>query len=251
RRLRPVHPARARPPRRLRAGGDRGRDRAGDARDRGRAALDALAADARDRGARPRAARPRGRRGDRTRLRRALARALADSGLGRRRRRLRGDRARPPLARPERGLDVRARAALKALITGAAGQDGSYLAELLLEHGYEVAGVVRDPEAEHPNLACLEISLHRADLLDQEELAALLRELRPTEVYNLASPSFVPRSWEHPVETAEFAAVGVTALLEAVRAVDPAIRVYQASSSEIFGEPRESPQNEETPLAPV
>ncbi len=89
------------------------------------------------------------------------------------------------------------------------------------------------------------------DLLDQEALADLLREVRPTEVYNLASPSFVPRSWEYPVETAEFAAVGVTALLEAVRAVDPSVRVYQASSSEIFGEPRESPQTEETPLAPV
>jgi GDPmannose 4,6-dehydratase len=95
------------------------------------------------------------------------------------------------------------------------------------------------------------IPLHRADLLDEEALAALLRKLQPSEVYNLASPSFVPRSWERPVETAEFAAVGVTALLEAVRAVDPSIRVYQASSSEIFGEPRESPQNEETPLAPL
>lgn len=91
----------------------------------------------------------------------------------------------------------------------------------------------------------------QVDVLDQDALAALLREVRPTEVYNLASPSFVPRSWEHPVETAEFAAVGVTALLEAVRAVDRSIRVYQASSSEIFGEPRESPQTEETPLSPV
>jgi GDPmannose 4,6-dehydratase len=141
-----------------------------------------------------------------------------------------------------------------ALITGAAGQDGSYLAELLLEHGYEVCGVVRgDPDADYPNLAAVRdrVRLFGADLLDEGALADLLRELRPAEVYNLASPSFVPRSWEHPVETAEFAAVGVTALLEAVRSVDDGIRVYQASSSEIFGEPAVSPQTEETPLAPV
>ena len=141
-----------------------------------------------------------------------------------------------------------------ALITGIAGQDGSYLAELLLEHGYEVAGVVRgDPDADYPNLAQVRdrIRLFRADPLDEAELGRLLRELRPAEVYNLASPSFVPRSWEHPVETAEFAAVGVTALLEAVRAVDSGVRVYQASSSEIFGEPAASPQTESTPLAPV
>jgi GDPmannose 4,6-dehydratase len=141
-----------------------------------------------------------------------------------------------------------------ALITGAAGQDGSYLAELLLEQGYEVCGVVRgDPQAHYPNLASVRdrMRLFSADLLDEGALADLLRELRPVEVYNLASPSFVPRSWEHPVETAEFAAVGVTALLEAVRAVDGGIRVYQASSSEIFGEPAVSPQTEETPLAPV
>jgi GDPmannose 4,6-dehydratase len=95
------------------------------------------------------------------------------------------------------------------------------------------------------------LRLVRADLLDQEALASVLREHRPAEVYNLASPSFVPRSWEHPVETAEFAAVGVTSLLEAVRAADRSIRVYQASSSEIFGEPAESPQTETTPLAPL
>ena len=143
---------------------------------------------------------------------------------------------------------------MRALITGAAGQDGSYLAELLLGHGYEVFGVVRgDPDVSYPNLAGVRehVSLLRSDLLDETATARLLRELRPREVYNLASPSFVPRSWERPVETAELAAVGVTALLEAVRAADPAIRVYQASSSEIFGEPAESPQTEETPLAPV
>jgi GDPmannose 4,6-dehydratase len=129
---------------------------------------------------------------------------------------------------------VRTRLALsRALITGLSGQDGTYLSELLRGKGYDVAGVAR----EH--------------LLDQEALASLLREHEPREVYNLASPSFVPRSWEHPVETAEFAAVGVTSLLEAVRAVDPSMRVYQASSSEIFGQPADVPQTETTPLAPV
>jgi GDPmannose 4,6-dehydratase len=141
----------------------------------------------------------------------------------------------------------------RALITGVAGQDGSYLAELLLAEGYDVVGIVRDPTAPYENLAAVRdrIELVQADLLDQEALAAAMRMHRPTEVYNLASPSFVPRSWEHPVETAEFAAVGVTSLLEAVRAVDAAIRVYQASSSEIFGEPSEVPQTESTPLSPV
>jgi GDPmannose 4,6-dehydratase len=124
----------------------------------------------------------------------------------------------------------------------------------LLGRGYEVAGVVRgDPEGDFPRLAAVRdrLALFRADLLDQDALAAVLSEHRPQEVYNLASPSFVPRSWEHPVETAEFAAVGVTSLLEAVRQADPTIRVYQASSSEIFGEPAESPQREDTPLAPL
>jgi GDPmannose 4,6-dehydratase len=141
----------------------------------------------------------------------------------------------------------------RALIVGAAGQDGSYLSELLLAKGYAVVGIVRDPGGAHVSLADVRgrIDLVEVNLLDQEALASMLRAHRPTEVYNLASPSFVPRSWEHPVETAEFAAVGVTSLLEAVRAVDPAIRVYQASSSEIFGEPLEVPQTEATPLSPV
>jgi GDPmannose 4,6-dehydratase len=141
----------------------------------------------------------------------------------------------------------------RALVTGAAGQDGSYLTELLLGEGYDVVGVVRAPDAAHESLAAVRdrIELVEVDLLDEEGLAATLREHRPTEVYNLASPSFVPRSWDYPVETAEFAAVGVTSLLEAVRAVDPTIRVYQASSSEIFGEPSEVPQTESTPLSPV
>ncbi|HZQ88641.1 MAG TPA: GDP-mannose 4,6-dehydratase [Gaiellaceae bacterium] len=142
---------------------------------------------------------------------------------------------------------------MRALITGIGGQDGSYLAELLLEHGYEVAGIVPRLDTEYVNLAAIRsrIELLHVDLLDEDALARVLREHAPTEVYNLASPSFVPTSWEEPVRTAEFAAVGVTALLEAIRAVDASIRVYQASSSEIFGEPSAWPQTEETPLAPV
>ena len=142
---------------------------------------------------------------------------------------------------------------MKALITGVGGQDGSYLAELLLEHGYDVVGIVPRPDAEYENLAAVRarVELLHADLLDEGELARVLREHGPREVYNLASPSFVPMSWREPVRTAEFAAVGVTALLEAIRAVDPSIRMYQASSSEIFGEPSVMPQTEETPLHPV
>jgi GDPmannose 4,6-dehydratase len=141
----------------------------------------------------------------------------------------------------------------RALITGIGGQDGSYLAELLLEHGYSVAGVVKPGAAEFPNLEPIRdrVELLEADLLDQSALTRALEATRPAEVYNLAAPSFVPASWERPVTTAEFAAVGATSLLEAIRAVDPTIRFYQASSSEIFGEPRESPQSEETPLDPV
>jgi GDPmannose 4,6-dehydratase len=137
----------------------------------------------------------------------------------------------------------------RALVTGAGGQDGSYLAQSLLGRGYEVVGVVRDVTRGYEHLQG--VDLVEVDLLDQAALAEVLRKHRPHEVYNLASPSFVPRSWEHPVETAEFAAVGVTSLLEAVRAVDGGIRIYQASSSEIFGEPAEVPQTESTPLAPV
>jgi GDPmannose 4,6-dehydratase len=137
----------------------------------------------------------------------------------------------------------------RAFITGAGGQDGSYLTELLVEGGYEVVGAVRDVSRAYPQLRGAQ--LVAVDLLDQAALLDVLQRHRPTEVYNLASPSFVPRSWEQPVETAEFAAVGVTALLEAVRTVDSGIRVYQASSSEIFGEPVDVPQTESTPLAPV
>jgi len=140
----------------------------------------------------------------------------------------------------------------RALITGIGGQDGSYLAELLLERGYEVVGLVRPGAPAYENLSGLEqVELYEADLLNQTSLAQALRAARPAEVYNLAAPSFVPASWEQPVQTAEFAAVGATALLEAIRSVDPSIRFYQASSSEIFGQPTETPQTEATPLAPV
>ena len=141
----------------------------------------------------------------------------------------------------------------RALITGVGGQDGSYLAELLLEKGYDVVGIVRDAGRAYDNLAQVRdrVELVQADLLDQAALVNVLSTHAPSEVYNLASPSFVPMSWKQPVVTAEFAAVGVTSLLEAVRAVDESIRVYQASSSEIFGDPVEAPQSETTPLAPV
>jgi GDPmannose 4,6-dehydratase len=142
---------------------------------------------------------------------------------------------------------------VKALITGIGGQDGSYLAESLLARGYAVVGIVPRPDTVYDNLAAIrdDVELLAVDLLDEKALGQALREHAPREVYNLASPSFVPKSWEEPVRTAEFAAVGVTALLEAVRTVDESIRVYQASSSEIFGEPTNVPQTEATPLHPV
>jgi GDPmannose 4,6-dehydratase len=142
---------------------------------------------------------------------------------------------------------------VRALITGIAGQDGSFLAELLLDEGYEVYGIVRPGSRDSfENLALIRerIELIATDVLNRHSLAGALRDSGAQEVYNLAAPSFVPMSWEQPVETAEFAAVGVTALLEAIREVDSGIRFYQASSSEIFGRPSEVPQNEETPLAP-
>jgi GDPmannose 4,6-dehydratase len=145
-------------------------------------------------------------------------------------------------------------APLRALITGIAGQDGSLLAERLLEEGYEVFGIVRRPTSEHyENLEAVRdrVELLQADLLDELSLVDALKTCSPHEVYNLASPSFVPMSWRQPVLTAEFAAVGVTALLESIRLVDADVRFYQASSSEIFGEPRDVPQNEETALSPV
>ncbi len=142
----------------------------------------------------------------------------------------------------------------RALIIGIAGQDGSLLSELLVAEGYDVFGVVRQPvSGRFDNLVGVRdrIELMQSDVLDELSLVDALTSCRPHEVYNLASPSFVPMSWRQPVLTAEFAAVGCTALLEAIRRVDEEIRFYQASSSEIFGEPREVPQTEETPLAPV
>jgi len=141
----------------------------------------------------------------------------------------------------------------RALITGITGQDGSYLAELLLAKGYEVHGVVRRSSTESfERIAHLgeRIRLHQADLLDQSSLVEVLRAARPRELYNLAAQSFVPTSWLQPTLTGEFTALGVTRLLDAVRLVDPEIRFYQASSSEMFGMVSESPQNEATPFYP-
>ena len=140
-----------------------------------------------------------------------------------------------------------------ALITGITGQDGSYLAELLLEKGYEVHGLVRRSSTEtFERIAHLRgrVSLHQADLLDQSSLVAPLREVRPAEVYNLAAQSFVPTSWVQPSLTGEFTAIGVTRVLDAIRQVDPEIRFYQASSSEMYGKVRETPQSETTPFHP-
>jgi GDPmannose 4,6-dehydratase len=142
--------------------------------------------------------------------------------------------------------------AKRALITGITGQDGSYLAELLLDKGYEVNGMIRRASTESvERIQHLvdRITLVQADLLDQNSLVGALREAQPAEVYNLAAQSFVPTSWRQPVLTAEFTAVGVTRMLEAIRAVDPQIRFYQASSSEMFGK-ADPPQNETTPFHP-
>ncbi len=141
----------------------------------------------------------------------------------------------------------------RALITGVTGQDGSYLAELLLDKGYEVFGMTRRASTENvERIAHLidRLTLLQGDLLDPPSLDAALREAQPEEVYNLAAQSFVPTSWNQPVLTAEFTAVGVTRVLEAIRAVDPSIRFYQASSSEMFGKVREVPQTELTPFHP-
>jgi GDPmannose 4,6-dehydratase len=141
----------------------------------------------------------------------------------------------------------------RALITGITGQDGSYLAELLLEKGYQVSGIVRRASTESfERINHLRERLHlvQGDLLDQTSLLDALEESQPDEVYNLAAQSFVPTSWNQPVLTGEFTALGVTRLLEAVRRFNPKIRFYQASSSEIFGQVQESPQNELTPFHP-
>jgi GDPmannose 4,6-dehydratase len=141
----------------------------------------------------------------------------------------------------------------KALITGVTGQDGSYLAEFLLAKGYEVVGVVR--RTSHHSYERIDHLLDRievvaADLLDQHSLTVVLQDTKPDEVYNLAAQSFVPTSWNQPVLTGEFTALGVTRILEAVRLVHPAARFYQASSSEMFGKAVETPQRETTPFYP-
>ncbi|MBB4661509.1 GDP-mannose 4,6-dehydratase [Conexibacter arvalis] len=141
----------------------------------------------------------------------------------------------------------------RALITGITGQDGSYLAELLLEQGYEVHGMVRRASTEKfDRIEHLRdrITLHQGDLLDQRSLVDTLRAARPDEVYNLAAMSFVALSWVQPTLTADFTGVGVTRMLEALREVCPEARFYQASSSEMFGKVREVPQTEQTPLYP-
>ena len=141
----------------------------------------------------------------------------------------------------------------RALITGITGQDGSYLAELLLEKDYEVFGMTRRASTENvERIAHLvdRLNLIQGDLLDPPSLVSALRTAEPHEVYNLAAQSFVPTSWNQPVLTAEFTGIGVTRMLEAVRSVDPDIRFYQASSSEMFGKVREVPQNEQTPFYP-
>jgi GDPmannose 4,6-dehydratase len=140
-----------------------------------------------------------------------------------------------------------------ALVTGITGQDGSYLAELLLEKGYRVVGMTRrSSTATNERAAHLmdRIEMVQGDLLDQASLVEALRFTQPTDVYNLAAQSFVPTSWNQPVLTGEFTALGVTRMLEAVRQVDRGIRFYQASSSEMFGKVREVPQNELTPFHP-
>jgi GDPmannose 4,6-dehydratase len=141
----------------------------------------------------------------------------------------------------------------RALITGITGQDGSYLAEFLLQKGYTVFGVVRRSSLD--NFERIEhirhkLELRQADLLDQLSLIRALQEARPHEVYNLAAQSFVPTSWSQPILTGEVTALGVTRLLEAIRLVDPSIRFYQASSSEMFGKARATPQHEQTPFHP-
>ena len=142
----------------------------------------------------------------------------------------------------------------KALITGVTGQDGSHLADLLLEKGYEVHGVVRRASTENfERIAHLNgrIELHQADLLDQLSLIHVLRQVEPDEIYNLAAMSFVPTSWKQPVLTGEFTGIGVTRMLEAIRLLNPrGTRFYQASSSEMFGKVQETPQRETTPFYP-
>ena len=141
----------------------------------------------------------------------------------------------------------------RALITGITGQDGSYLAEFLLDKDYEVYGMVRRSSMERFDRIDHikdKIEIRQADLLDQFSITKLIDEIRPHEIYNLAAMSFVPTSWDQPVLTAEFTATGVTRMLEAIRYIDPKIKFYQASSSEMFGKVKEIPQTEKTPFHP-
>ena len=141
----------------------------------------------------------------------------------------------------------------RALITGITGQDGSYLAEFLLGKGYEVGGVIRRASTEgHERISHIidKVEMHQADLLDQSSLATAIDEFQPTEIYNLAAQSFVPTSWKQPVLTAEFTGVAVTRVLEAMRSVKSDARIYQASSSEMYGRVLEVPQSETTPFYP-
>lgn len=140
-----------------------------------------------------------------------------------------------------------------ALVTGITGQDGSYLAEFLLQNGYRVVGMTRRTSTEvHERIEHIvdDVEIVSGDLLDQSSITSLISDVRPDEIYNLAAQSFVPASWTQPVLTGEFTALGVTRILEAVRQVDPSIRFYQASSSEMFGKVLESPQRETTPFYP-
>ena len=143
--------------------------------------------------------------------------------------------------------------AKRAVVTGITGQDGSYLAEFLLDKGYEVIGVVR--RSSLPNLGRIQhlldrVSLRPADLLDQLSLLRLIQDVKPHEIYNLAAMSFVPASWDQPLLTGDYNSMGVTRLLEAIRHVDTSIKLYQASSSEMYGRVREVPQTELTPFYP-
>jgi len=141
----------------------------------------------------------------------------------------------------------------RALITGIGGQDGSYLAEFLLAKGYDVAGLIRRARSEpHDRIAHIQnrLTLFEGDVLDQVSLTGVLRKFEPEEVYNLASQSSVFRSWAEPILTGETNALGVNQILEAIRSINPKIKFYQASSSEMFGKVRESPQNELTPFYP-
>lgn len=140
-----------------------------------------------------------------------------------------------------------------ALITGITGQDGSYLAEFLLTKGYKVYGMVRRASSEKfERIAHLtgQVELIQGDLLDQSSLISIIQKCKPQEIYNLAAQSFVPTSWSQPILTAEFTAIGVTKMLEAIRVVDPSIRFYQASSSEMYGKVLQVPQTEDTPFYP-